>query len=147
MFCSGLVGILTYHLASSSKSHTFLTDGDSDALKYLRENVKLNTTSTKGKISVKQLIWGQKTATEFLRNNSNDDSTAEEQKFDIILASDIVYSPVIIEPLWETIQILLSPSPSSVFVMAYAKRKVTLIRLRHISFNSLLLTTSMLIYL
>ena len=108
----GLVGILAHHLASS-KTHTILTDGDSDALIYLRENVKSNMSRERGTIAVKQLIWGRQTSADFL---------ASDERIDLIIASDIVYSPVIIEPLWETVETLLSRSGT--FIMAYAKRKV-----------------------
>ena len=51
--------------------------------------------------------------------------------YDVIIASDIIYSPVIVEPLWETVEtLLIKPNVDSgkeeggVFVMAFARRKV-----------------------
>jgi predicted nicotinamide N-methyase len=113
-FYKGLVGILA-HRISSSESQVVLTDGDTEALVYLRENAELNKKGGGGDISCTQLIWGRNTSLAFLKQQN-------EEKFDILLASDIVYSPVIIQPLWETIQTLLEPS--GIFVMAYARRKV-----------------------
>ena len=121
----GLNGILAWR-ASSSNSEVCITDGDSDALVHLRDNVDRNRNtdsedgnydSNVGKVSCKQLIWGKDTSEKFLSD------VAKDKKYDVILASDIIYSPVIVEPLWETIQTLLK-KPSGVFVMAYARRKV-----------------------
>ena len=112
----GLVGILA-HRISSPQSHVYLTDGDTEALVYLRENVESNKSkdgTTGGDISCNQLLWGRQTSLDFLEQHG--------EKFNVILASDIVYSPVIIEPLWETIQCLLDTH--GVFVFAYARRKV-----------------------
>ena len=126
----GLNGILAWR-ASSSNSEVCITDGDSDALVHLRDNVDRNrnddsedgsdSSSNVGKVSCKQLIWGKDTSEKFLSE------IAKDQTYDVILASDIIYSPVIVEPLWETIQTLLKKPTNDdggVFVMAYARRKV-----------------------
>lgn len=110
----GLVGILAHRIASP-QCEVVLTDGDSEALPHLRENVDANKDEQKGLVQCKQLIWGEETSLEFLE-------LQKQEKFDIILASDIVYSPIIIKPLWETIKCLLEQD--GLFVMAYAKRKV-----------------------
>jgi predicted nicotinamide N-methyase len=110
----GLVGILA-HRISSAQSQVVLTDGDTEALAYLRENVELNKAADRGGIYCNQLIWGQQTSLDFLKQQ-------KEKQFDIILASDIIYSPVIIQPLWETVKTLLEPK--GIFVMAFARRKV-----------------------
>ncbi|CAJ1930633.1 unnamed protein product [Cylindrotheca closterium] len=110
----GLVGILAHRIASP-QCEVILTDGDSEALPHLRENVDENKDEQKGQVLCQQLIWGEETSLEFLE-------LQKKEKFDVILASDIVYSPVIIKPLWETIQILLEPNGT--FLMAYAKRQV-----------------------
>ena len=121
----GLNGILAWR-ASSSNSEVCITDGDSDALVHLRDNVDRNRNtdsedgnddSNVGKVSCKQLIWGKDTSEKFLSD------VAKDKKYDVILASDIIYSPVIVEPLWKTIQTLLKKD-GGVFVMAYARRKV-----------------------
>ncbi|KAL3934041.1 MAG: hypothetical protein SGBAC_010145 [Bacillariaceae sp.] len=110
----GLVGILAHRIASP-QSEVILTDGDSEALPHLRANVDENKDKQKGRMECQQLIWGEETSLEFLE-------LQKKEKFDIILASDIVYSPVIIKPLWETINVLLEPN--GLFIMAYARRKV-----------------------
>lgn len=122
----GLNGILAWRsTCSSSNSNVCITDGDSDALVHLRDNVERNRGSSDGdvdKVSCHQLIWGKQSSEKFLTQIAND------QTYDVILASDIIYSSVIVEPLWETITTLLKkPSEgcgeAGVFVMAYARRK------------------------
>lgn len=109
-------GILA-HLMTSEGS-TFLTDGDTDALIHLRENVKINTVKERGDdITCHQLLWGSDTSKKFLEKH------ARGQKFDILLASDIIYVKSIIAPLWETVQTLLTKE-NGIFVMAFAKRRV-----------------------
>jgi len=112
----GLNGILA-HLMTSEGS-TCLTDGDTDALIHLRENVKMNRVKERiDDITCHQLLWGSETSEKFLEKNSRG------QKFDILLASDIIYVKSIIAPLWETVQTLLTKK-NGVFVMAFAKRRV-----------------------
>jgi len=147
----GLVGILVHHIISNddqkyssddgaAAAQICVTDGDTDALVHLRDNVRRNcppTTATARtrndngdddnddndksattRISCHQLIWGQSTATAFLENQPR------QQPFDIILASDIIYAACIVEPLWETVRTLLTRRRGAVFVMAFAKRRV-----------------------
>jgi len=128
----GLNGILAWRSCtgdSTSSSEVCITDGDSDALVHLRGNVERNRPTTEsgagddgvGKVSCHQLIWGKQSSEHFLSHIAND------QTYDVILASDIIYSAVIIEPLWETIETLLrrpkDGEEGGVFVMAYARRK------------------------
>ena len=130
----GLNGILGWkimcYLESASRvvtddHHHFLessmciTDGDSDALVHLRENIQRNQSTsckTKSEVSCHQLLWGSSNSQTFLTQ------IAKNQKYGTILASDIIYAPSIIQPLWETIQTLLDRE--GVFVMAFARRKV-----------------------
>jgi predicted nicotinamide N-methyase len=139
----GLNGILAWRLmllnASAESSNVgtgnggevCITDGDIDALVHLRENVERNrpsstddddngdnnTKATSNKVSCHQLIWGQESSQKFLSH------IAHNQKYDVLIASDIVYSAVIVEPLWETVSTLLERE-GGVFVMAFARRKV-----------------------
>lgn len=129
----GLNGILAWR-GSSAGSEVCITDGDSDALVHLRENVERNRTAIEasesgggdgeavGKVSCNQLIWGRKSSEHFLTH------IAHDRKYDVILASDIIYAAVIVEPLWETVDMLLKRPcdgvGGGVFVMAYARRKV-----------------------
>ena len=70
----GLCGILAHRMTSSScssspasesntnnnKTAVFLTDGDTDALVQLRENIERNKSkSVEGIISSHQLLWGR----------------------------------------------------------------------------------------
>ena len=72
------------------------------------------------------MIWGKQSSEKFLSDIAND------QTYDVIIASDIIYSPVIVEPLWETVETLLTKPKNvdsgkkegGVFVMAFARRKV-----------------------
>lgn len=118
----GLNGILAWRsTASTSDTHVCITDGDSDALIHLRENVKRNTkvdddNEIINRVLCHQLIWGQDSSETFFAQVANN------QKFDVIIASDIIYSATIIKPLWETIQTLLKKG--GVFIMAYARREV-----------------------
>jgi predicted nicotinamide N-methyase len=94
-----------------------ITDGDSDVMLQLHENIQRNKRGTSS-VACHQLIWGRETSHDFLNNKQN-----QGQGFDVILASDIIYSAVIVEPLWETIQTLLSTNGE--FWMGFcAKRKV-----------------------
>jgi len=131
----GLVGILVHHLllrlqqskedtnsdeTTTTKQGSFvcLTDGDTDALVQLRANVQRNcnnnNNNTNNSILVRQLIWGHEKATKFRHQHGT---------FDVILASDIVYAAVIVQPLWETVAALLR-RPHGVFCLAFAKRRV-----------------------
>ncbi|KAL7463285.1 hypothetical protein ACHAXS_003659 [Conticribra weissflogii] len=126
----GLVGILAHRIvASSPKSRVVITDGDTEALVYLRRNVERNrvkrgraddesndqSNDHVGEVACRQLLWGRDTSLAFLERQRG-------EKFDVVLASDVVYSQVIIRPLWETVQCLLDPK--GIFVFAYARREV-----------------------
>mmetsp|Transcript_28569 Transcript_28569/g.67098 ORF Transcript_28569/g.67098 Transcript_28569/m.67098 type:complete len:256 (-) Transcript_28569:124-891(-) len=52
-------------------------------------------------VSAAQLLWGRDHSESFLEKIANG------SKFDTIIASDIVYSPLVIDPLWETVRVLL----------------------------------------
>lgn len=123
----GLNGILGWKMmcafpsesAGDYENSVCITDGDSDTLVHLRENIQRNKSAkcnaTIPAVSCHQLLWGADTSRTFLTHIAH-------KKYQTILASDIIYAPSIIEPLWETIQALLEPK--GVFVMAFAKRKV-----------------------
>lgn len=111
----GLCGILLHKIASNS--NIVITDGDTDALKKLRENIVKNSHPlSSSDVSCRQLLWGQETSQAFL------DTFSKGKQYDLIIASDILYSPVVVEPLWQSIQILLHREGT--FLMAFAKRKV-----------------------
>lgn len=113
---------LTTTTANSTPcSFVCVTDGDTNTLEQLRHNIECNcdlstSTALVHKIICRQLLWGRNTAGSFLQHN---DPT---RSFDVILSSDIIYAACIVEPLWQTIQTVLSDS--GVFIMAFAKRRV-----------------------
>jgi predicted nicotinamide N-methyase len=119
----GLNGILAHRLAPDST--VVVTDGDSDAMTLLRKNIAVNRLVGSGKngenstIYSKQLIWGLDQSKKFLKESS---SSSSPSKFSVIIASDVIYASVVIEPLWETIRTLLTDD--GVFWMAFAIRKV-----------------------
>lgn len=108
----GLCGILAHCLGATK---TCITDGDSDALPLLKENLEQHMDKDNVAL-VHQLIWGKETSQAFAKRHG---------MFQVILASDIIYARCIVEPLWETVSILLERCKSAKFIMAYfSKRKV-----------------------
>lgn len=116
---SGLPGIVSNKVLNAAS--VVVTDGDIEALKNLEYNVSRNRkekeeddnggsdidininntntgTNTDKAISYKQLIWG-KDLSNFLHNYG---------RHDIILAADCVYMVPSLQPLWDTIDALLS---------------------------------------
>lgn len=127
----GRCGILAHKLAQATedadnvgnKSAIYLTDGDTDTLMQLRANIEHNTgvnygsDSKNSEIVCHQLLWGKETAQKFLSRHACDET------FDIILGSDLIYVESVIEPLFETVQILLRCHPGGMFVMAHCSRR------------------------
>lgn len=116
----GLCGILARAITTGD-SHICITDGDTNVLVVLRQNIIANQsnypTSSSDRVKCHQLLWGKETAEVFLEVHG------QEKRYDVLLASDIIYSPVVVQPLWETVQTLLS-SDGGIFVMAFARRRV-----------------------
>ena len=99
-----------------ASSRVWLTDGDTDVLPKLRENVARNQSDRYAEtVSAHQLIWGTDTAQAFLRHYG------EGKPFDVLLASDVVYVKTVVEPLFETVDALMADD--GVFVMAYCSRR------------------------
>jgi predicted nicotinamide N-methyase len=106
-----------------------LTDGDTQALALLRENVKRNgctrstTTTATTTTTVRQLLWGRENAQQFATTPASAAcAKGPPLSYEIILASDVIYAPQVLVPLWETIQVLLAQGGT--FILAFAKRKV-----------------------
>ena len=121
----GLCGILAHRLGAAE---VVLTDGDTEALANLRCNLRANqlcaTTDTDtsvntgppATVSSHQLVWGQNVS-QFRQRHG---------QFDVILGADIIYIADVLEPLWNTVTELLRPCPGSVFLLAYARRNVSI---------------------
>ena len=111
----GQCGILAHKLGSN----ICITDGDTDALVHLRENVERNKSEQDGEKSItcRQLLWGLDSAQKFL------DRYEHNEPYDVMIASDIVYAISIVEPLWQTVSTMLG-RPDGVFLLAFAKRNV-----------------------
>ena len=109
----GLCGLLAHRLAGPD-SEVCITDGDIDALALIRENIDRNKSSKQkpsssfGQVVARQLIWGHDSTETFMKKYCvGEGGECEVKPFDILIASDIVYALVIVEPLWETIRLLL----------------------------------------
>jgi predicted nicotinamide N-methyase len=113
----GLCGLVAAVLGAAA---VFLSDGDSDSLSNMRENLERNVhlIPSPARVHSLQLKWGHKLE-EFKRKCNLQTS---DGCFDLIMGSDIIYVESIIEPLFETVDALLCPSGS--FVLAYARRNV-----------------------
>jgi predicted nicotinamide N-methyase len=109
----GLVGLLVHHLGAA---RTTLTDGDTDTLSNLRENVQRNGADTDcGRhILCRQLVWGEKL----------ESFQTSYGSFDTIVGSDIIYVEQILDPLWTTVDLLLRPAGT--FLLSYARRNVSI---------------------
>jgi predicted nicotinamide N-methyase len=108
----GLCGILAHRLGAA---HVVLTDGDTDTLDNMRNNVSSNCPSSDSSISCSQLVWGRRI----------DDFVNRHGQFDVILGSDIIYVPEILEPLFlQTVPMLLQEDGH--FLLAYARRNVSI---------------------
>ncbi|CAB9507424.1 family with sequence similarity 86 [Seminavis robusta] len=154
----GRCGLLAYHLLllrnnktadeCHCSTHVYLTDGDTDTLKQLRDNVQHNTKqpankhtnndtttiSTNTTISCHQLLWGTETTKEFCQAHKNviltDDSDNNQGSNNIrlVLGSDLIYVPQVIQPLFETVKVLLShthdnDNTAARFLMAHSNRR------------------------
>jgi len=111
----GLCGITAHWLGAKQ---VIMTDGDSHALKQMRENVSSNCKSTRGdgddvdhsKITCRQLLWGTAHAQKFLESNG-------QQHYDVIIGADVIYTESSIEPLFDTVACLLQ-KPDGRFVLS-----------------------------
>ena len=115
----GRCGMLAHLLSKASGyiTKTLLTDGDTDTLKQLRQNLFHNIKNDDS-IESRQLLWGKEYAMQYLQQQST-----ERKKFDLIIGSDLLYVPSVIKPLFETVLQLLSPDNGE-FLMAHCCRRV-----------------------
>ena len=119
-----------------------LTDGDTDVLRQLRENIQRNQPHgnmykddndddhhhhhdavsahddmTPVAVTCSQLRWGYESTKAFL-------SSVDDRPFDVIFGSDLIYVAKNITPLFETVTTVLSPpKENSCFIMAHCTRR------------------------
>jgi predicted nicotinamide N-methyase len=107
----GLCGILAHKLQATQ---VLLTDGDIETLAQLRQNVQRNNCATSRSVICPQLIWGH-----------NLDTFCDQYKapLDVIIGADIIYVTTVLQPLWETIDKLLSLNGK--FLLAFTRRTVS----------------------
>ena len=98
----GLCGIVAHRLGAQ---HVMLTDGDTEVLTNLKHNIERNVDNVDAtrSISCSQLIWGRN-LDEFSKKQQQ---IYKRERYDVILASDLVYMTKSLEPLWQTIDRLL----------------------------------------
>lgn len=137
----GLCGILAYHLHASS---VVMTDGDTDVLGELRQNVDRNLSTATGRTTTgtcttsvqngtdvpskdllpcKQLLWGDKHIKLF-QQSIQKSIPNHNGSFDVIIASDVIYVDYILDDLFDTIVGFMSTTSDSKFYLAYARRAV-----------------------
>ena len=142
----GLCGLVAHKLGAQK---VVLTDGDTDTLGNMRDNVSNNIEDNgevKDTIICKQLLWG--------RNVEGFKEKWAPNGFDVVMVcfmitrmyllyptyiievltscfylfkgSDIIYAKEYIEDMFQTVSVLLSSSPGSVFLVSHMKRNPTL---------------------
>lgn len=151
--CDPESSILPDTIISSSSSHLYLTDGDTDTLAQLRDNVRDNTAQTpkhdstnngndnsrestqettpNHSVSCHQLLWGETFAREFCEHHfvgsASATTTTETYGVALVFGSDLIYAPRAIVPLFETVRTLLSWKVDNittpVFLMAHSDRR------------------------
>jgi predicted nicotinamide N-methyase len=107
----GLCGIVSHLLGASE---VIATDGDLDVLQNLRHNVNENRICNDSIVSCPQLIWGQGL-------NTFEDVYSKQS---VILATDVFYSPHLVDPLWRTVDKLLEPD--GIFLLGFCRHNVTI---------------------
>ena len=129
----GLVGILAQQVLSPSSSSKcddsrgtlVVTDGDTNALTLLRQNVQMNTSTAVPNglpIEVEQLLWGHKTAEVFQKSHGT---------FDLLLAADAIYVQANVAPLMDTVKVLLK-RPGGEFWFSYCRRRQVSVQIENV---------------
>lgn len=127
----GSCGILAQKLGAR---RVFLTDGDTDVLFQMRQNVKLNVGEGDA-VECRQLRWGTDTHNFkhcFCNPSGVGHDLTKGKGFDVIMGSDIIYVEEMLEPLFKTVLELLAPESSTAageekvpkFLLAFARRNV-----------------------
>jgi predicted nicotinamide N-methyase len=108
----GLVG-LTMSLYSD---HVVITDSQDEALALVRQNIENNKNSLvlAKTIKVCKLQWGEDS--EAWRQEH------QQERFDIIIASDILYQRELLQPLFQTVEGMLANKEEARFIVMYSSR-------------------------
>jgi hypothetical protein len=120
---------MNQHTTTTTRTRIYLTDGDTDTLHQLRANVAANsttiddlaaaTTETKQikayqkqhhEISCHQLLWGKESTHRFCERHDLACDKSGGASIDLVLGSDLIYVPHVIESLFETVCVLLEQS-------------------------------------
>ncbi|XP_073002588.1 uncharacterized protein [Typha latifolia] len=100
------------------------TDGDTEALDLLRQNISSNLEACLiNKIAIKRLRWGNKEDMKAI-----EDLCSHEGGFEVIIGTDVVYNPDSVFPFFETAKELIS-SPDNgeskvALIMCHIQRRV-----------------------
>lgn len=91
----------------------------------IQDEVDASSISQRPALSAAQLIWGLESSRAFLETTAAAAASPSlvSSQFSIIIASDVIYAAIVIDPLWETVRTLLR-KPDGEFWMAFAVRKV-----------------------
>lgn len=111
----GLCGIAAYYLGANM----MMTDGDSHALQRMRVNVRENcgdsdaiSKSCYGTLDCRQLLWGSPHMEGF---------SESDEKFDVIIGADIIYTEASIEPLFDTVAYFMKKTSGQFVLSRYNK--------------------------
>ncbi len=110
----GLCGLL----ASQLNPHgvVVLTDGDALTMEKLAQNVEDNTVANGCAVTARPLLWGE-----------HAELLAEfPDKFDLVLAADVIYEEEAIQPLLQTVVATLREGSEAAFILSFARRNVTI---------------------
>ena len=112
----GVVAILLNKLGVGAR--ILATDGDEKALALLQKN--MHTNSCDDHLSAEKLWWSEDPAEleSFVR------SYCEGQRFDVILAADVIYDESAVLPLAATCAALLKPEAEAHVTLGFARRNV-----------------------
>ncbi|KYR02639.1 hypothetical protein DLAC_00089 [Tieghemostelium lacteum] len=100
-------------VASKYTDRVMITDGDDKIFDLLDENLQLNQELFRIKPIIKLLLWGEN---QTLQN-------FEFHSYDTIIGSDLIYVNDSIDPLFYTVDKLLSMNSESTFYLSFLDRK------------------------
>lgn len=121
----GLAGLLLHHIMTAqtnvTSSHIYLTDGDTETLTQLRKNAIANSIQSEKQrgnsdVSCHQLLWGKDSAERFFARHFSKASFSDKHSnfnetvvdgVDFVFGSDLIYTPRVIGPLFDTVSTLL----------------------------------------